>query len=96
MSVLREQQAGIQIDIVKDIIIDVPGFGAHRVPLTWNNKAFLVNAANHNMYPRRSWKRDIETCQKNGKYVPNVYGATEPSAIIESIKKTVRSAYKAE
>ena len=96
LSVLREQQAGLQIDIVKDIIIDVPGFGAHRVPLTWNNAAFMLNASNHNMYPRRSWNCDIEACRKNGKYVPNVCGAAEPSAIIEVIKKTVHSAYKAE
>ena len=96
MSDLREQQAAIQIDIVKDIIIDVPGFGAHRVPLTWNNAAFMLNASNHNMYPRRSWKRDIEECQKHGKHIPNTHRDVEPQAIIELIQRTVHSAYKAE
>lgn len=97
LSVLHERQAGISVNTIKDIIIHVPGFGAHRVPLTWNNRAFMVNAANHNMYyAGRSWKHDTETCQKNGKYVPNTHKDVEPSAIIELIQRTVRSAYKAE
>ena len=96
LSVLREQQAGISVDVIKDIIIDVPGFGAHRIPLTWNNRAFLVNASNHNMYySGRSWKHDMETCQTNGKHVPNTHRSANPQAIIKSIQRTVRSAYKA-
>lgn len=97
LSVLHEQQAGISVSTIKDIFIHVPGFGAHRIPLTWNNRAFMVNAANHNMYyAGRSWKHDIETCRSFGKSVPKTRRDVEPSAIIELIQRTVRSAYKAE